>query len=58
MNGKCPVCGKPSDPKYRPACSQRCSYVDLNRWLDGTYRIPGEETIPSAGSGLESDMEE
>ena len=49
---KCPICGKPSDPKYRPACSKQCSYVDLGRWLGGTYVVPGEELVPAAGSGL------
>lgn len=53
---KCPVCGKPADEKYRPACSRRCSYIDLGRWLDGSYAVAGEETIPLAGSG--SDEEE
>jgi endogenous inhibitor of DNA gyrase (YacG/DUF329 family) len=48
----CPVCGKPADPKWRPACSRRCSYVDLGRWLDGSYAVPGEELVPLAGSGL------
>lgn len=49
--GKCPICGKPSHPKYRPACSSQCSYVDLGRWLNGTYVVPGAEIIPVAGSG-------
>ena len=25
-----------------PFCSERCRLVDLGRWLDGHYRIPGE----------------
>ena len=40
---KCPICGKPRDPKYDPFCSRRCSDVDLHRWLKGTYVIPGKE---------------
>jgi endogenous inhibitor of DNA gyrase (YacG/DUF329 family) len=55
---KCPVCGKPVDEKYRPHCSKRCAYVDLGRWLDGSYRVPGEETVPLAGSGSAGDEEE
>ncbi len=39
-SGKCPVCGKPSDPTYRPFCSKRCADVDLQRWLSGRYAIP------------------
>ncbi len=52
ISGKCPICGKPPHPKYRPACSSQCSYIDLGRWLNGTYVVPGEEIQPVAGSGL------
>ncbi|MBZ6076499.1 DNA gyrase inhibitor YacG [Microvirga puerhi] len=41
--GKCPTCGKPSDPDYRPFCSKRCADVDLQRWLSGRYAIPAVE---------------
>jgi endogenous inhibitor of DNA gyrase (YacG/DUF329 family) len=41
--GGCPICGKPADPQFKPFCSQRCRQVDLNRWLSGTYRVPGNE---------------
>jgi endogenous inhibitor of DNA gyrase (YacG/DUF329 family) len=27
-----------------PFCSPRCKLIDLGRWLDGSYRIPAEET--------------
>jgi endogenous inhibitor of DNA gyrase (YacG/DUF329 family) len=39
---KCPICGKPVDPEYRPFCSRRCADVDLGRWLKGSYAVPGE----------------
>lgn len=39
----CPICGKATDPKYRPFCSRRCADVDLGRWLTGSYVIPGPE---------------
>jgi endogenous inhibitor of DNA gyrase (YacG/DUF329 family) len=39
----CPVCGKPSEQKFLPFCSARCANIDLNRWLGGTYAIPGGE---------------
>jgi uncharacterized protein len=42
----CPVCGKPADPAMPPFCSKRCRDVDLNRWLSGTYIIPGRPTDP------------
>ncbi|MEX1662113.1 DNA gyrase inhibitor YacG [uncultured Thioclava sp.] len=38
----CPICAKESDPKYRPFCSKRCADVDLARWLNGSYVIPGD----------------
>ena len=57
-NSKCPVCGKPTAQEYRPHCSKHCSYIDLGRWLDGSYRVPGDETVPLAGSGLGSDEED
>jgi endogenous inhibitor of DNA gyrase (YacG/DUF329 family) len=47
----CPICGKPlsgkplgdtpQDQAYRPFCSKRCADIDLARWLDGRYAIPG-----------------
>ena len=39
----CPICLKPSDPKYRPFCSRRCADLDLGRWLRGVYVLPGRE---------------
>jgi len=39
----CPICGKNSDPKYRPFCSRRCADIDLGRWLSEGYVLPGEE---------------
>jgi endogenous inhibitor of DNA gyrase (YacG/DUF329 family) len=37
----CPVCGRPSLAEHHPFCSARCRDVDLGRWLDGRYVIPG-----------------
>ena len=42
----CPVCGKPAVTGTLPFCSKRCRDVDLNRWLSGTYVIPGRPTDP------------
>jgi uncharacterized protein len=65
--GKCPICSRPTDIKYRPFCSRRCADVDLSRWLSGTYAIPdagssedgdenaaSEGTPPAAGSDKDS----
>jgi len=37
----CPICGKPVSERYKPFCSKRCADVDLNRWLSGSYVVPG-----------------
>jgi endogenous inhibitor of DNA gyrase (YacG/DUF329 family) len=39
---RCPECGKPTNPATQPFCSKRCRDVDLNRWLSGSYVIPGK----------------
>jgi uncharacterized protein len=39
---RCPICGKPATEAAKPFCSDRCRDVDLNRWLSGTYAIPGK----------------
>lgn len=39
----CPICTKLSVQAFHPFCSARCADVDLNRWLSGTYVIPGKE---------------
>jgi endogenous inhibitor of DNA gyrase (YacG/DUF329 family) len=39
---RCPICHKkvsiPGNP-YRPFCSERCKWIDLNNWLSERYRI-------------------
>ena len=42
----CPICGKPATMESRPFCSERCRDVDLNRWLSGSYVVPGRDTDP------------
>ena len=43
MARKCPICGKPATEASKPFCSERCRDVDLNRWLSGSYAIPGSK---------------
>jgi uncharacterized protein len=40
---KCPICGKPATKASKPFCSERCRDVDLNRWLSGSYVVPGRK---------------
>ncbi|HEY2156705.1 MAG TPA: DNA gyrase inhibitor YacG [Isosphaeraceae bacterium] len=47
IRGRCPICGKNFEvaaiddlPSF-PFCSDRCKLVDLGRWIDGAYSIPG-----------------
>jgi uncharacterized protein len=38
----CPECKRNSAREFYPFCSRRCKEVDLNRWLSGSYAIPGK----------------
>ncbi len=39
----CVFCRKhPAAHAWRPFCSERCKMMDLARWADGSYRVPGE----------------
>ncbi len=44
LQRKCPICHQAAQLSYKPFCSKRCSDVDLNRWLKGSYAIPVTET--------------
>lgn len=48
INKTCPNCEKPVADKYRPFCSKRCADLDLGRWLDESYILPGDAEIPDA----------
>jgi endogenous inhibitor of DNA gyrase (YacG/DUF329 family) len=63
MSRACPICKQPVPPRAEnpdaPFCSERCRLVDLGRWLDGAYRIPGPpaalpEEVPGAGDDPEA----
>jgi len=46
----CPTCGRDAprrDNRAFPFCSPACKLVDLGRWLDGAYRIPGPPGEPT-----------
>lgn len=39
--GTCPMCRAATDRQFRPFCSKRCADLDLARWMNGRYAIPG-----------------
>jgi|TARA_B100000768_G_scaffold181857_1_gene206930 uncharacterized protein len=39
---KCPTCSKVYVEIFKPFCSKRCSDIDLNRWANESYVVPGE----------------
>ncbi len=53
--GKCPICSRATDVKYRPFCSRRCADVDLSRWLGGAYAIPDAAESEDGEVGTESE---
>ncbi len=55
---KCPTCGKQLDWKdnpHRPFCSERCKLVDLGKWVNEEYRVPGREVPPDQSVEEEAD---
>jgi len=41
---RCPTCKTECDPgrsAFAPFCSERCKLLDLSRWLEGEFCIPG-----------------
>jgi uncharacterized protein len=46
----CPICGAEPAGRYRPFCSARCADIDLARWLNESYRVPGDPAEPPAES--------
>ena len=47
---RCPICGKPTEPTFKPFCSKRCADIDLNRWLSGVYAVPVKEDDDEDGN--------
>jgi uncharacterized protein len=60
IQGRCPTCSKVytidslADLPSFPFCTGRCRLIDLGRWIDGVYAIPGRATDYSS----ESDQDE
>ena len=45
---RCPLCGNPRAPEFKPFCSRGCRDRDLNRWFDEGYRVPVDQ-VPDGG---------
>jgi len=47
MQVRCSVCKKKTtweENPFKPFCSERCKLIDLGRWADETYKVPGDDT--------------
>lgn len=62
IQGRCPICGKTyavqalDDLPAFPFCSERCRLVDLGRWIDGAYTIPGPELVDPEDQTRDEEM--
>jgi endogenous inhibitor of DNA gyrase (YacG/DUF329 family) len=59
VRGKCPICGRRFEgpdldalPHF-PFCSERCRLVDLGKWADGSYTLPGPPALDPSDEGDE-----
>lgn len=55
---KCPICDKKfkrTDTKFPPFCSERCKLIDLGRWMNEEYAVPGEPASPADLAVAESE---
>ena len=48
---RCPSCDKPvpADAGQGPFCSKRCRLIDLGRWFNEEYVVPGEDAVAFDG---------
>ena len=60
IRGRCPICARTyaiaglADLPSFPFCSERCRLIDLGRWIDGAYAIPGPESSKPDEPGAEA----
>jgi uncharacterized protein len=62
IRGRCPTCSSRFQiatigelPSF-PFCSERCRLIDLGRWIDGKYVLPGA-TSPSGSADRPEDVD-
>ena len=53
----CPTCGGEvlAGGRDRPFCSRRCRLVDLGKWFNEEYAVPGEDAFSFDADGLSSE---
>ena len=63
IQGRCPTCSKSYKiaaldelPSF-PFCCERCRLIDLGRWADGKYAIPGGPA-PAPGEPAREDEDD
>lgn len=57
---KCPTCEKEAlwqDNPFRPFCSERCKLVDLGKWVNDEYRVPGREIATDNRRDIQPDSD-
>jgi len=58
MTLQCPTCGarfERSQTTHPPFCSERCKLIDLGKWFDESYSIPGEPAAVPDDVGFDED---
>jgi endogenous inhibitor of DNA gyrase (YacG/DUF329 family) len=63
IQGRCPICSRTyeiaalNDVPPFPFCSKRCRLIDLGRWIDAQYALPGKPASqpPNTDQGEDSD---
>ena len=59
MKRRCPMCGQPTDSEVNgdfPFCGERCRWLDLGNWANGSYIISEPAFDQSLFENLEQDM--
>jgi endogenous inhibitor of DNA gyrase (YacG/DUF329 family) len=63
IQARCPTCSKTcaidclDDLPSFPFCSDRCRLIDLGRWIDGVYAIPGRTAGEYSSASRQNDSQ-
>ena len=55
LGRKCPNCQKHATLEFHPFCTKHCADVDLSRWLNEYYSIPGDEAVSNEEGAYDED---